>query len=620
MTHVGDTQVIDSNPSSYHGYRLQHAALHDAKCYGEAIAACEIMLSKLENASNTQIRRLRRRYRTSSEVKNAIRKAIHAQLDNTPLRVLDTATGLLCDRQARISFFETSTKYNELLSFTMMHPDLPIEDVALMHCVMLSHRWQGNEPLLRDIQDRNVYGLNPVGSVVKLQSFCKVARDAGYRWAWSDTCCIDKTNNVELQESLNSMFVWYRHSALTIIYLADVRPSSKSGALANSEWNMRGWTVGEFLAPKIVLFYQKDWTLYLNDHTPNHKQSVVIMQELGRAMGIDRRTLIAFSPGMSRAREKLQWASMRVTTLQEDIAYSLFGIFGIHLPIIYGEKKQNALGRLLQEIVAQSGDITALDWVGKPSGFNSCLPDDITSYKAPQCMLPSLPEDEMQTLVSFLRNAVTVELASEIYTLLDTLSPPRFSNRRLHLPCIVFRVTTVRRKRDLGQEASFTYEVKADGLHDLLITTSDKPNQFSRAMPINHLFLLVRPWNRYLLELPDSADDMQSVANWSAVGSSLYNVPSPSQSPASRFIPRLGQPFGSLFRGSPGENGPLYSESHLQALRLIVHLGQPFSAFLLAPQPGGEYKRIASDCNIVAQVKDVTSVRSMMDVRTLEIL
>jgi len=36
----------------------------------------------------------------------------------------------------------------------------------------------------------------------------------------------------------------------------------------------------------------------------------------------------------------------------------LFGIFGIHLPIIYGEKKQNALRQLLQEFLAQSGDIT----------------------------------------------------------------------------------------------------------------------------------------------------------------------------------------------------------------------------------------------------------------------
>ena len=58
------------------------------------------------------------------------------------------------------------------------------------------------------------------------------------------------------------MFIWYRYSALTLIYLSDVPTSSKPGALPESAWNTRGWTVQEFLAPKFVLFYQHDWTLY----------------------------------------------------------------------------------------------------------------------------------------------------------------------------------------------------------------------------------------------------------------------------------------------------------------------------------------------------------------------
>ncbi|KAG1732344.1 heterokaryon incompatibility protein-domain-containing protein [Suillus lakei] len=204
---------------------------------------------------------------------------------------------------------------------------------------MLSHRWEGEEPLLQDIRDKVVYELDPVGGITKLQSFCKTARDAGYRWAWSDTCCIDKSNNVELQESVNSMFVWYHHSALTVVYLLDVPPSSKSGALAKSAWNTRGWTVQEFLSPKVILFYQKDWTLYLDDRTPNHKESIAIMQELEDVTGIDRRAIVAFCPGMRGAREKLQWASTRVTTLQEDIAYSLSGVPGVRLRVDYGEKK-----------------------------------------------------------------------------------------------------------------------------------------------------------------------------------------------------------------------------------------------------------------------------------------
>ncbi|KAG1734822.1 heterokaryon incompatibility protein-domain-containing protein [Suillus lakei] len=595
-------KVIQLNPSSHVGYKLKHAAFHGAQRYDEAIAAFQMMLSKLANAPDTETRKLRQQYLSPSEVDRAIRKVIDAQLDNAPPRVLDTTTGLLSDREAQIRAFRTSIEYKELVSSTITHPDLQmkrIKEVVAMffRYAMLSHRWEGKEPLLQDVQGKVVYELDPVGGITKLQSFCKTARDAGYRWAWSDTCCIDKSNNVELQESVNSMFIWYHHSALTVVYLSDVPPSSKSGALAKSAWNTRGWTVQEFLAPNIILFYQKDWTLYRDDRTPNHKDSIAIMQELEVATGIDRQAIVAFRPGMKDAREKLQWASTRVTTLQEDIAYSLSGVFGVRLRVDYGEKKQNALGRLLQEIVAQSGDITALDWVGESSEFNSCLPADITSYAAPPYTLPFLSESDIQTAVSSLRNnPVAVDLALRLYDQLDHTSAARFAHHRLYLPCIVFPVTEARlrpcRDRDI-----YMYAVKSDGLHDLQITTEDKFTPFSpaRLPPAWQTILLVRPWSRHLLGLHDPVDDTQSVDNWSVSEYSLHD---------------------SL----PAHTEPVYSDSHSRALRLIVRLRQPFGAFLLARQRDGEFKRIASDHDIIAQVKDMASINDMMDIRTLEIL
>jgi len=50
-----------------------------------------------------------------------------------------------------------------------------------------------------------------------------------------------------------TMGLYGANSALTIVYLSDILPSSKSGALARSVWNTRGWTVQEFLASKIIL-------------------------------------------------------------------------------------------------------------------------------------------------------------------------------------------------------------------------------------------------------------------------------------------------------------------------------------------------------------------------------
>ncbi|KAG2360649.1 heterokaryon incompatibility protein-domain-containing protein [Suillus spraguei] len=572
-------KIIKLNPSSHIGYKLKHAAFHGAQRYDEAIAAFQTMLSILDNACDAESQKLRQQYLSPSEVDRTIQKVISVQLENAPLRVLDTTTGLLCNRETQIHTFKSSTEYSELVSSTITHRDIDMKRIegvvgTYFRYAMLSHRWEGKEPLLQDIQGKVVYKLDPVGSITKLQSFCKTARDLGYRWAWSDTCCIDKNNHVELQESVNSMFIWYHHSDITVVYLSDVPPSSKSGALAKSAWNTRGWTVQEFLAPKVILFYQKDWTPYLNDRTPNHKDSVAIMQELENVTGIDRRAIVAFRPEMKNAREKLQWASRRTTTLQEDIAYSLSGLFGIRLNVDYGEKKQSALGRLLREIIAQSGDITALDWVGKSSDFNSCLPADITSYTAPPCKLTN----EIQLSVSSLRGLVPLQSASKLYQALDHLSAPHFAYRMLHLPCIVFPVTEAIGRPGRDQD---TYTVKSNGLLDLQITMEDTLIPFSptRPPPVWQKILLVRPWSRDLLELDDAAED-----------------------------------------SSAAHNEPDYSDSYSRALRLIVRLGQPFAAFLLARQRDGAFKRIASGHDIVARVKDVTSIDNMMDVRILQIL
>lgn len=105
--------------------------------------------------------------------------------------------------------------------------------------VMLVHTWESQKPLLHGIQDKVVYDLDPVITVVKMQTLCEVSHNAGHHWAWT-WYCMNQNNN---QQSVNSMFVLYQHSALTIVHMSDVLLSSKSGALANSVWNMRGlWT------------------------------------------------------------------------------------------------------------------------------------------------------------------------------------------------------------------------------------------------------------------------------------------------------------------------------------------------------------------------------------------
>ncbi|KAG1888020.1 uncharacterized protein F5891DRAFT_987893 [Suillus fuscotomentosus] len=111
--------------------------------------------------------------------------------------------------------------------------------------------------------------------------------------------------------------------------------------------------------------------------------------------------------------------------------------------------------------------------------------------------------------------------------------------------------------------------------------------------------MLVRPWDRSLLELSDFVDLQDDTEN----EEDDWVPPSPLDDSPSHSLVKQG-----------------VDDPELRALRLLVRLGQPFGAFLLVRQRGGEYKRVASDCDIIAQVKDVVSVRDLMDVRTIEIL
>ncbi|KAI6033307.1 hypothetical protein EDC04DRAFT_2571738, partial [Pisolithus marmoratus] len=225
--------------------------------------------------------------------------------------------------------------------------------------VMLSHRWGEGEPSLGDIWSSPIYNLSAKGGFGKLQQFCLVALERDYLWVWSDTCCIDKHSSAEVQETIGTMFAWYRRSALTIVYLSDV---PDNGSFGKSEWFKRGWTLQELLAPLNILFYTQNWSLYKNLTSSNHKTDPSVLEELEKATGVESRFLTNFSPGLDDARSRLHWASSRLTTRPEDTAYSLFGIFNLYLPVLYGESSGNALSRLLAEVISKSGDISVLDW------------------------------------------------------------------------------------------------------------------------------------------------------------------------------------------------------------------------------------------------------------------
>ena len=268
--------------------------------------------------------------------------------------------------------FESLPIFNKLVSSMTTHIDhASVEKSVAQYYryAMFSHRWEDYEPLFEQVIRIVVYDLKKSLTHDKLQMFCKIARDAGLHWAWSDTCCINKADHFVLQEALVAMFKWYQGSAVTIVLLRGVRSPSRRGDLVRSIWNTRAWTFQEYHASKVVQFYNEDWTLYMNVNIPNHKESPEIISEMEEATGISARALMALRPGLNDIREKLCLASTRETTFVEDAAYSLFGIFSTSLPVVYGEGDQ-ALGRLLAQLLTSSGYTSILAWSGTSGGFN----------------------------------------------------------------------------------------------------------------------------------------------------------------------------------------------------------------------------------------------------------
>ncbi|KAG6326595.1 hypothetical protein ID866_12494, partial [Astraeus odoratus] len=192
-----------------------------------------------------------------SHVMEIVRDVIYDTLTSMPPRLLDTHTGRICEKTVHISRVESSLKYQELLvsivSYDGTQDTKHIREMVstCFQCnfATLSHRWGRDEPILADIRGRSIYDSNMLETegLRKLRMFCRTAAKNGYPWGWSDTCCINKTNSVELQQAIGTMFLWYRMSAITIVHLGDIPGAAPAGALVSSVWFKRGWTLQELL-------------------------------------------------------------------------------------------------------------------------------------------------------------------------------------------------------------------------------------------------------------------------------------------------------------------------------------------------------------------------------------
>ncbi|EUC44361.1 hypothetical protein COCMIDRAFT_77060, partial [Bipolaris oryzae ATCC 44560] len=209
---------------------------------------------------------------------------------------------------------------------------------------ILSHTWEADEEevTLQDI----VTGTGKDKAGYRKTQFCgERAASDGLRYFWVDSCCIDRSNYTELSEAINSMFRWYKHAAKCYVYLTDVSANTEKtweSDFRSSRWFTRGWTLQELLASPEVEFFSREGTKL------GTKKS--LEQQIHEITGIPIQALAGCPLSDFRIEERLSWAEKRQTKREEDEAYSLLGLFDLHIPLIYGEGRSNARTRLLHEI------------------------------------------------------------------------------------------------------------------------------------------------------------------------------------------------------------------------------------------------------------------------------
>jgi ankyrin repeat protein len=215
---------------------------------------------------------------------------------------------------------------------------------------ILSHTWgvDAEEVTFEDLT--NGTGENKPG-YKKIRFCAEQAKSDDLQYFWIDTCCIDKRSSTELSEAINSMYRWYQDANVCYAYLADVPSEIK---FPGSRWFTRGWTLQELLAPSEVIFFDEEWKRL--GTRANLQQSV------SGCTGIPE-GILAGSDDLERISiaQRMSWAAKRETKRLEDRAYCLMGIFGINMPLLYGEGERAFL-RLQEEIMKISDDHSLFAW------------------------------------------------------------------------------------------------------------------------------------------------------------------------------------------------------------------------------------------------------------------
>ena len=113
-------------------------------------------------------------------------------------------------------------------------------------------------------------------------------------------------------------------------------------SLQQSKWFTRSWTLQELLAPQSVEFFDSQ-----GNRIGDKVSMIAQLQDITK---IPHMALLGSPLSSFSVADRMSWTLSRRATREEDQAYSLLGIFDVHMPLLYGEGEKRAFKRLQYSI------------------------------------------------------------------------------------------------------------------------------------------------------------------------------------------------------------------------------------------------------------------------------
>lgn len=274
---------------------------------------------------------------------------------------------------------------------------------------ILSHTWIQDSPGDVIFQDWARREENPRGNA-KIVNFCKVsAEEHDLDLGWMDTVCINKESSTELDESIRSMYKWYRNANVCIAYLSGTEDVV---SVSTDSWFTRGWTLQELLAPRDIQFYNKSWkNMHSESEGAGNEGSDTVTaasveSSIRDATTITEQEMVLFRSGKTEAvpiSRRFQLAAGRQVTREEDSAYSLMGLLGVDIAIAYGEGSDRAFSRLVRELLNTKKNVFEIFNHSYSGKYNRIIPTNVGQYSQRSPVFNVLPDSTTgDTIVSLL--------------------------------------------------------------------------------------------------------------------------------------------------------------------------------------------------------------------------